>query len=135
MSRTNAIGAVLVLSSLLLCLLELRELRLRGGAARARTIVSRTGFAPRDSEDAMLLLQEAAERIPQNAEVRVLRPDRPESIGVFYAVAVGQMPGQVVLSPDSPKTPGYLVVFHGTQQGGGFTEMWRGAEGTILRRR
>ena len=30
--------------------------------------------------------------------------------GVFYAVAVGQMPGQVVLSPDSPKAPGYLAL-------------------------
>jgi hypothetical protein len=134
MNRKNAIGAVLVLSSLFFCTVDLRELSLRGGPARARTIVSRTGFSPRDSEDAILLLQEAAARIPQNAEVRVLRPDSPESNGVLYAVAVGQMPDQVVLSPDSPERPRYLVVFHGTQQGGGFTEVWRGAEGTILRR-
>ncbi len=134
MSRANAIRAFLVLPSLLFLTLGLRELLVRGGPGQARTIVSRTGFSPGDSQDAIVLLQEAAARLPPGAEVRVLRPDQRSSVGVLYAVAVGQMPWQVVLSPDAPKQAAYLVVFHGTEAGKGFTVIWRGAEGTILRR-
>ena len=128
------IRALLVVLSLVFCALGVRELLVRGGPARARTIVSRTGFSPGDSQDAIVLLQEAAVRIPAGAAVRVRRPDRPSTDGVLYAVAVGQLPRQIVLSSDAPQPAAYLVVFHGGENEPGFTEIWRGGEGTILRR-
>ena len=125
---------LLVVLSLAFCALGLRELLGRGGPARAHTIVSRTGFTPGDSQDAIVLLQAAAALIPAGAAVRVHRPDRPSTDGVLYEVAVGQMPSQVVLSQDAPRQAAYLVVFHGGDREPGFTEIWRGGEGTILRR-
>jgi hypothetical protein len=104
-------------AALLLLAMSAREMLRRGAPARARTIVSRTGFSPRQSEEALLLLAAARHQIPDGATVVFINDRKPDSEGVNYAVAVGQLPRQRVLPAAQRDAAEYLVLLHGAEGG------------------
>ena len=89
----------------------------RGAPARARTIASRTGFSPRASENALLLLEEAGREIPAGATVVFLDDHKPESAAGNHAVAAGQLPRQRVLPAGAVNDADYVILLHGSEGG------------------
>src|SRR5258708_968416 len=94
-----------------------RAMLVRGAPARARTIASRTGLSPRSSENALLLLERARRELPRGATVVFLDDQKPGNASVNYAVAVGQLPRQHVLTADRIAEAEYVVVLHGGEGG------------------
>jgi hypothetical protein len=85
------------MASLFFLYLSAREVIYKGPVVRGATIVSRTGLSPRSSEDSLLLLAEASRTIPKGAGVAFVNPLDRSKDWIHYAVAVGQMPQQVIV--------------------------------------
>ena len=93
--------------------LSVRAMVTRGAPARAKTIASRTGFSPRASENALLLLDRARREIPIGATVVVLDDRKPGSAAANPAVAAGQLPRQRVLPAEAINQADYVILLHG----------------------
>ncbi len=89
----------------------------RGAPAYARTIVSRTGLSPKASENALLLLDQARQELPDGATVVFLDDRKPGSAGVNFAVAAGQLPKQRVLPAERAGEAAYILLRHGGDGG------------------
>jgi hypothetical protein len=127
--------AIAVAASLIFLAVSARELVRRGGPVRARTIVSHSGFAAHDSEDVMLLLRRARNVIPRGAGVAVFDQKPRSNHGFVATIAEGQMPAHRIVIGSSDPTAEYVVAFHDSFADSRYAVVWRGSEGTILRRR
>jgi hypothetical protein len=116
MRRTLASG-VAIAAALFLLTLAAHAARRRGAPARAKTIASRTGLSPRESEQALLLLKKAREELPAGAAVVFVNDRKPQNGVVNYAVAVGQLPAQRVLPAEAIHEAQYVVLLHGAEGG------------------
>ena len=96
-------------SSLLFLVLIAREAVERHVTGPARTVASRTGTSPRDSENALLLLREAEGVIPRGSSVAFFKPARRSDDGLMYLIALGQLPHHRVVSPEG--LPQYVIAF------------------------
>jgi hypothetical protein len=115
--RSSLAQGVAIGAALLQLILTARAARLRGAPARARTIASRTGLSPKESEQALLLLEKARGELPAGARVVFINDRKPEKAGLNYAVAVGQLPAQRVLPADAIREAEYVVLLHGAEGG------------------
>ena len=104
-------------AALIMLALSIRAMLARGAPAAARTIASRTGLSPKESEQALLLLAAARRQIPAGAYVVFINDRKPEKAVVNYAVAVGQLPAQHVLPAEEVEQADYLVILHGSDGG------------------
>jgi hypothetical protein len=130
-TRELAARAAAVAASLIFLASGARELARRGAPVRARTIASHTGFAARDSEDALLLLQRGATIIPDGATVAVYDRRPHGNDGLLRAVAVSHLARQRVVGTGA----GYVIAFRDHFDDPRYEAVWAGGEGTILRRR
>jgi len=103
------VRAVAWASSLLFLVLLAREAVVRRVTAPARTVASRTGTSPRDSENALLLLRDAERTIPRGASVSFFKPARRSDDQLMYLIALGQLPHHRVVFPES--VPQYVIAF------------------------
>ncbi len=101
--------AVAWVSSLLFLVLLAREAVVGHVTAPGRTVASRTGTSPRDSENALLLLQDAERTIPRGASVAFFKPARRSDDQLMYLIALGQLPHHRVVSPEGD--PQYVIAF------------------------
>ena len=101
--------AVAWVSSLFFLVLIGRETVSRHVTGPARTVASRTGTSPRDSENALLLLHEAESVIPPGSSVAFLKPARRSDDQLMYLIALGQLPHHRVVDPQF--SPRYLIAF------------------------
>lgn len=85
--------------------LSVRELVLRGGVSRPRTVISHSGMAPERAEASLLLLRHATLTIPPNARVALVKPNGRWDDAGMLAVAHGQLPRQHAV-PASAIDPG-----------------------------
>jgi hypothetical protein len=114
MKRSGVVRIAAYTFSIIFLILAAREFVSRGGPAVPRTIVSRTGFAPQESEEALALLERAGRVLPAHAQVTFLNPSKRSSDSVFYAVAVGQLPRHDVKPPYhllSNPPPEFVIAF------------------------
>ena len=79
--------------------LLVREILARGPIAFAApaTVVSHAVPVMRESEPYLLLLKAVRQRLPRGATIAVVSPDGAGFVP--YLLAVGQLPGQIVLGP------------------------------------
>ena len=136
--RPRASVALLAVGSILFLALAALQLQQRGGIGPARTIVSRTGYSPRTSEEALALLEAAAALLPPGSRVAFIDTAKRGSDWLYFAVATGQLPRQQVILPESLSgegAPEFIIVLHGGFVAGQYRETWRSAQGTIYARR
>ena len=131
--RSDRLRIVVAIASVIFIALAAREAWVHGVPGRARTIVSRTGLAPKSSEEVMLLLAAADGLLPRGARVSFIDPAKRGNDWQFFAVATGQLPyHQVVLPTESPQ---FLIVQHGGPPDDTWQEIRRLPEGAIYARR
>ncbi len=92
MSRQRQI--ILWIFTLAFLALSVRELVLRGGVSRPRTVISHSGMAPERAEASLLLLRRAARTLPPYSRVAVVKPRGRWDDAGMLAVAHGQLPRQ-----------------------------------------
>jgi hypothetical protein len=117
MPRQTVASFIAVVAAVVMLGLTVRVMRARGAPGHAKTIASRTGFSPQESEQALLLLAKARNELPAGARVVFVNDRKPEKAAVNYAVAVGQLPAQHVLPAAELDQAEYLVVLHGSEGG------------------
>lgn len=100
------------------------------GIGPAKTIASRSGLSPRDSEAALLLLARAREVLPRGARVVFADARRPGGRGVAQSVAVGQLPRQDVLPYEELDRADYFLLLNGQPD-----EQWVAVEPGVYKRR
>jgi hypothetical protein len=107
MRRVRARPAAIILWTFTLAFLALsvRELVLRGGVSRPRTVISHSGMAPERAEASLLLLRRAAHTLPPLSRVAVVKPRGRWDDAGMLAVAHGQLPRQHAV-PASTLDPG-----------------------------
>lgn len=138
MNRLTLARAFALLGSVAFLALSARELIVRGGPGRARTIASRTGLSPRQSENALLALARAGELLPRDVSVVFVNPAHRDRDVVFYHVALGQLPRQrvvtaVALTGSAP--PDFVVTLDAPFDDPRYANAWPIPSGTIYRRR
>jgi hypothetical protein len=104
--------AIALIGALVMAGFSAREV-VRRGVGPAKTIVSRTGLSPRNSEEALLLLEHARGVLPRCARVVFLDAQKKGNWGVAYGVAIGQLAQQSVLTYEELDHAEYFVVLHG----------------------
>ena len=99
-----------------------------------RTIYSNAHPAQRASEPLLLLLKDARAVLPAAAAVVVLPADPLADAGGMYLIAVGQLPAQHVLPPDSIGSAEFVVSYGARADLPGFRRIRDFPSGSLFRR-
>jgi len=101
--------AIVTGATLILLLAFIGRLYTRGGPyfERPLTIVDHVAPDKHDTRDALVLLPKVRPLLPRGAHVTCFEPGKRDTMPDFFA-AVGQLPQQTVVSPDS-ELPQYVI--------------------------
>jgi hypothetical protein len=124
--------------SLAFLVLSVRELIVRGGVSRPRTVISHSGLAPERAEAGLLLLQYASKTLPQYARVALVKPRGRWDDAGMLAVAHGQLPRQHAV-PASTIDPGgdapdFVVAIDAPLEDPRFERIYEAPGGSIWKR-
>lgn len=114
---------IIATAAMLMTLVTLgKRVRDRRPTLTAKTVVSRTGRIPQQSEDAILLLEQATAFLTPGASVVYVRPNRRTTRDdqIMYLVALGQLPRHHVQPPSvlaarsvPDQAPDFVITFEG----------------------
>jgi hypothetical protein len=100
---------IVAVATLILLIAFVNRLYTRGGPyfARPETIVDHVGPNKHETRDALVLLPKVRPLLPRGARVTCFEPGNRDTMPDFFT-AVGQLPQQVVVSPDG-ELPQYVI--------------------------